>query len=283
MSTQLSATLAGALATVAMLVAASLATASGGHAFPTKDPFYSYSGSLKKVAPGTILKRRTVTLAQSGSATPITATQLLYRTTGELGQPTVTVATVVRPTPQIGPTKIVSYQTAYDALGAECDPSYTLQWRQLELRHSQRRGAGDPRRTSRPVTRSSSPTTRARHSTGEPARNPAMGRSTGSAPPSICSVLPAATTPVAMIGYSGGSIATEFASELAPRYARGLDIVGAAEGGIPVDFFHNLVYINGSPKLVRGDPGGIRVTCARISRQFQELPVSVRDQADQSG
>ncbi len=48
-----------------------------------------------------------------------------------------------------------------------------------------------------------------------------------------------------MIGYSGGSIATEFASELAPRYARHLDIVGVAEGGVPVDFFHNLSYING--------------------------------------
>ena len=56
----------------------------------------------------------------------------------------------------------------------------------------------------------------------------------------------AASTPVAMVGYSGGSIATEFASELAPHYSPGLDIVGVAEGGVPVDFFHNLAYINGS-------------------------------------
>ncbi len=49
-----------------------------------------------------------------------------------------------------------------------------------------------------------------------------------------------------MVGYSGGAIATEFASELAPTYAPGLDIVGVAEGGVPVDFAHNLNYVNGS-------------------------------------
>jgi len=51
---------------------------------------------------------------------------------------------------------------------------------------------------------------------------------------------------VGLAGYSGGSIATEFATELAPTYAPNLDIVGAAEGGLPVDFAHNLSYINGS-------------------------------------
>ncbi len=61
-----------------------------------------------------------------------------------------------------------------------------------------------------------------------------------------------------MVGYSGGSIATEFASEEAPKYAPKLDIVGVAEGGVPVDFFHNLAYINGSPELVGGDPRRVR-------------------------
>ena len=40
---------------------------------------------------------------------------------------TATVATILRPAVTIGTTKLVSYQTAYDALGSECDPSYTLQ------------------------------------------------------------------------------------------------------------------------------------------------------------
>lgn len=53
------------------------------------------------------------------------------------------------------------------------------------------------------------------------------------------------STQVGMVGYSGGSIATEWASELAPGYAPDLHIIGAAEGGIPVDFAHNLTYVNG--------------------------------------
>ena len=52
--------------------------------------------------------------------------------------------------------------------------------------------------------------------------------------------------PVGVVGYSGGSIATEFASELAPRYAPELKLVGVAEGGIPVDLTPHLDYIDGS-------------------------------------
>ena len=75
---------------------------------------------------------------------------------------------------------------------------------------------------------------------------------------------PEASTPVGMVGYSGGSIATEFASELAPTYAPGLDIVGTAEGGVPVDFFHNLTYINGSPAW----SGVIPAVLVSLSRAF---------------
>ena len=56
--------------------------------------------------------------------------------------------------------------------------------------------------------------------------------------------MPEVSTPVGMVGYSGGSIATEFASELAQGYAPHLDIVGVAEGGLPVDPLHNLAYVD---------------------------------------
>jgi hypothetical protein len=53
---------------------------------------------------------------------------------------------------------------------------------------------------------------------------------------------------VAMIGYSGGAIATEWASELAPTYAPDLNknLIGAAYGGVLVDPAHNLPYVEGS-------------------------------------
>ena len=50
---------------------------------------------------------------------------MLYRTTDQQGAPTVTVATVIRPLLP-GPAKLLSFHTAYDGLGTECDPSYTL-------------------------------------------------------------------------------------------------------------------------------------------------------------
>ena len=56
-------------------------------------------------------------------------TQLLYVTTDQLGRRTVSVTTVFHPlhTTSSARTRVVSYQTAYDTLGPQCDPSYTIQ------------------------------------------------------------------------------------------------------------------------------------------------------------
>jgi len=53
---------------------------------------------------------------------------------------------------------------------------------------------------------------------------------------------------VAMLGYSGGAIATDWAAELAPTYAPDVNarIVGAAMGGVLVDPAHNLHYVEGT-------------------------------------
>src|SRR6202795_126888 len=53
---------------------------------------------------------------------------------------------------------------------------------------------------------------------------------------------------VAMLGYSGGAIATEWAAELASTYAPDVNarMVGAAMGGVLVDPAHNLHYVEGT-------------------------------------
>src|SRR6185312_6325083 len=60
---------------------------------PDQDPFYRYEGKtrLRKIAPGTVLKTRSVPFHLAGIETPITAVQLLYRSTSALGKPTVNV------------------------------------------------------------------------------------------------------------------------------------------------------------------------------------------------
>jgi hypothetical protein len=233
-------------ALTALSLCAVAAQAAGGPTVPTNDPFYYYSGSLAHFAPGTVLRHRTVNIAETGKTTPMTATQLLYRTQNQLGQRTFTVATVIRPANPIGATKIVSYQTAYDALGSQCDPSYTLQGGDSSYSTAQ----DEEQIILAYVT--AGYTVVVPDYEGEQLHWAAGQESGWNTLDGIRAAenylhLPQGSTPVGMVGYSGGSIATDFAGELAPSYAPGLDIVGVAEGGVPVDFFHNLAYINGSP------------------------------------
>jgi hypothetical protein len=240
------------------------AAASGQPPLPTSDPFYTYAGSkpLSQIPPGTVLKERPVTIVISGSQRPFSALQVLYRTSGELGQPTVTVATVIRPTAASPTLRLISYQTFYDALGAQCDPSYTLRGGNPSYSDAQDDAllmenylaAGDTVVTA--------------DYEGEDLEWTAGQESGWDTLDAIRAAEHAlgvpASTPVGLVGYSGGSIATEWASELAPTYAPELHLVGAAEGGIPVDYAHNLNYINGTP----GWSGIIPGTIVALTRAF---------------
>ena len=149
----------------------------------------------------------------------VPATQALYRTQNQLGQPTATVATIIPP-PAAGPpppTKLLSYQTFYDGLDDSCRPSYTLQGGVPATRFGERRqqppawlragrlhggelglrGAGR-RLHGRPRVR--------------------IGTLDGIRAAESKLGLPA-TAPVGLVGYSGGSIASDWASELEPSYA----------------------------------------------------------------
>ena len=238
-------------------------TAGAAPPLPSQDPFYSYSGSLASSAPGTVLKTRSVSISELSLAVPFSASQVLYRSTGELGQPTPTVATIIRPLLP-APTKIVSYQTAYDGLGSKCDPSFTLQ------------GGSSGDSTASAEEQVIAACVMAGDTVVVPdyegidlewGAGQASGHGTLDGIRAAEHVLgvDGGSTAVALVGYSGGSIPTEFASELQPSYAPGLDLVGAAEGGIPVDFAHNLEYINGS----QGWSGVIPAVLVGIARAFK--------------
>jgi hypothetical protein len=244
-------TLAGTVALVGVQPAhASAGLPSKSVVLPSKSPFYRYDSAkpLAKIKPGTVLKKRTITVALAGMDTPIAADQLLYRTRDELGRPAVTVTTVISPPTASLVPHIVSYLSFYDALGSECDPSYTLAGgdagtagnnQQAEVEEAlvaQYLAVGDI--VSIPDFEGT-------------ALDWAAGQESGwSTLDSIRATeadlkLPA-TTKVGLSGYSGGSIAAEWASELAPAYSPELNLVAVAEGGLPVDFAHNTTYVNGS-------------------------------------
>jgi hypothetical protein len=243
---------AAALAVVALPAAAlvalpaGLAQAAGAPALPTSDPFYSYpAGALTAARPGQVLRSRPATLVFEGHALPVTTTQLLYRTVGARGQPTATVTTVIHPVGSLL-RRIVSWQMFYDALGSECDPSYTLQGGNPSY------GDANEEEALFAPYLASGDTVVVSDYEGEDlewgaGREAGWDTLDGIRAAEAFLGDPAATTPVAMVGYSGGAIATEWAAELAPSYAPELDLVGAAAGGVPVDYAHNLAYINGSP------------------------------------
>ncbi len=212
---------------------------------PSHDPFYTYTGSkpLSQISPGTVLKKRAVKVKTASLTVPYKAEQVLYRTTGQSGQPTVTVTTIIEPVDSPLGTKIVSYQSFYDALGSECDPSYTLRGGNPSDTDAQAEAAI----VAGYVTAGYTVTVPDFEGTDlQWAAGQESGYGTLDAIRATENYLGVpSSTQVGMLGYSGGSIATEWASELAPGYAPGLNIIGAASGGVPVDYAQNLTYING--------------------------------------
>ncbi len=218
---------------------------------PEQDPFYKYEGkaSLKHIAPGTVLKTRTVSVHVEGIELPLSAVQLLYRSTSELGKPTVNVTSVLLPPVKALTPSVLSYQSFYDSLSSEDDPSYAV-------------SGGDPTGGEIPQVESVliSPALLAGETVvipdteGEEAdfsAGPVYGYNTldslRAALSSPATGL-ASTTKIGLAGYSGGAIATEWAAQLAPTYAPQINsnIVGAAMGGVLVDPAHNLKYVEGS-------------------------------------
>src|SRR5271170_6201846 len=107
-----------------------LMAAPGAQAIPTpaQDPFYAYQGAtpLASIAPGTVLKTRTLWYHVVGIPLPIQTIQLLYRSTGQLGQPTVNVTSVLEPLVRSSAPNVVAYESLYDSLNPNDEPSYEI-------------------------------------------------------------------------------------------------------------------------------------------------------------
>jgi hypothetical protein len=245
--------LKAAVPTVAALAVAGLAGAApaGAAAPPAQGSFYTYTGStpLAQKAPGTVLKSRTLYYHVLGIALPVRVVQLVYRSAGALGQPTVNVTSVLEPPLPPAAPRAVSYQSFYDSLNPADEPSAQI--------------AGDVTLGGLVADAESVviaplllegytvivPDTEGQ--TADFASGPEYGINTlNSIRAATSSPLTGLTTstPIGMFGYSGGAIATDWAAQMAPSYAPDVNrqLVGAAEGGVLVDPAHNLTYVNGS-------------------------------------
>jgi Secretory lipase len=214
---------------------------------PKDDPFYSYPDPLDSIAPGTVLKTRNFHYHIFGFPTLLKTTQLLYRSTSQTGNPTVNVTSIIAPPIQIDKTKVLSYQSAYDSLNRNDEPSYAISG-------GLRLGGVVPNvevAVFGPFIADGYtvivPDTEGQRA--DFAAGPEYGMNTLD---SIRAAFNSSSIPndarVAMLGYSGGAIATEWAAELAPTYATDVNarMIGAAIGGVLVDPAHNLHYVEGT-------------------------------------
>ncbi|MFI8504591.1 lipase family protein [Streptomyces sp. NPDC085524] len=214
------------------------------------DPFYTYTGSepLSSLAPGTVLKTRTLQYHLVGLPTPVKAIQLLYRTTDAQGRPSANVTTVVRSLSGDGG-KAVSYQSFYDSLNPEDGPSRAIAGgltlggaianaEALFLAPLLLQGYNLVIPDTEGQTSNFAAGPEYATNTLDSIRAATRSAETGMNQ----------DTRFGLMGYSGGAIATNWAAALAPSYAPEVNdkLVGFAEGGLLVDPAHNLKYVDGS-------------------------------------
>jgi hypothetical protein len=238
---------------------------------PQSDPFYRPPQGFGAHKPGSVLRSRPVSTAAFGVVPErVRAWQVLYRTTDTQGRPEATVATVLEP---LGPRPrglrpLVAYQEAEDSLGSQCAPSYELlagapstngveQVEILLIDGLLEHGWAVVVPDYEGPTSAYGAGIQAARATLDSIRAAERFRPAG---------LAGARTPVAMWGYSGGALATAWASEQQPRYAPELNVRGVAEGGVPVNI------ANAARVLNKGLFAGYFLAgMVGISRQYPRL------------
>lgn len=214
---------------------------------PADDPFYAAPKPLPKVAPGTILRSRPVTVRGLGLPLPVSAWQVLYRSTDAQGRPNAvsgTVAVLQDGRPAAG-RPLVAYNIGTHGLASQCAPSYLVRLgvdpeemlmggvlaRGWAIMVTDYEGLGTPG----PHTYTSGLATG--HAVLDGARAALRLPDAGLDP----------KTPVGIWGYSEGGLASTWAAELAPAYAPDLDLKGVAAGGVPADLSNIGRKIDGGP------------------------------------
>lgn len=228
---------------------------------PSQDPFYQQPDNISSYAPGAVIRSRQVSnQLQPFLPLPVDVSvqevhQYMYRTTDSLGDAVAAVTTILVPY-NANPNKLLSYQTAYDSANPDCSPSYTLRFGTAEGGLAGIVGPNSTLSIDTPflaaslnqgwyVVTSDYEGLEAQFVAGLQAGYATLdsmrvalseGPSLGLSP----------TARYAMWGYSGGSLASEWAAELQPSYAPELSFEGAALGGLIANVTAVAVTINKS-------------------------------------
>ena len=224
------------------------------HLSPSQDPWYTAPEGFENATPGTVLRFR---LAPEGLVSNVgncsAAYNVLYRSTNSRHEAAWAVTTVLVPTMKTSffGRALLSYQVPYDSASIDASPSASMyQPGALGLAHIQKAPAHGWH-VSVPDYEG-------------PLASFTLGIQSGQATlDAVRAVLSLAGTVrdghdiglssdsrYALWGYSGGSIASEWAAELQPTYAPELKFSGLAVGGIITNIWRVLESVSG--KMLAG-------------------------------
>ena len=235
-----------------------------------EDPFNQPPEGYESAPLGTILRSRSisdVTFLHLNDYNIDAAHQLLYRTSDAFNNATVTTTTVLVPH-NADTSKVLSYQTEYDSANTNCAPSVAFQEGSnltSILPDAELLLMGVALNKGWIVVSSDYEGPNAAFTAGMMAGHGVLD--------SLRAVLNSADitgvqndATVLMWGYSGGSLATGWAAQMAPSYAPDLNITAAALGGTVPNLLNVLYSVNGAPNaglIIEGTVG--------LCNQYPEL------------
>lgn len=222
------------------------------HAGPAVTFGFAQPASLAGDHPGQILKSKRVTIEAVGFTVPYQAWQVQYVSEDTTGQLQADVATVVKPTKPGPAPRLLSYQPAIDSDSPTCQPSFLLTKPPAVLGYESLGGLESFAAVATGTALGYTvviPDFEGPHNQWAAGIEAGYGTLDGiRAAENFAPLgLTGAKTPAGLMGYSGGSQASEFAAEEAPTYAPELNIVGAAIGGLPVNIGHIAAKADGGP------------------------------------
>ncbi|WP_406281742.1 lipase family protein [Nocardia sp. NBC_00881] len=221
-----------AVAAGLVLVASMAGAAVGAPLYPAADPdpFYATPADIADKKPGDVIATRVMPPLMIFPDTTVTVVR--FRSTSSEGKPIAATTTVLTPKMHRKDGPLLSFQHIINGLGAECSVSRVLY-------------TGDPNLIVREAPGWNVLLARGWSVVLPDHLGPnfAYGAAKLGGQITLDSVravkqvadLEVQQSPVAMVGYSGGGMATAWAAALQPKYAPELNIAGAAVGGVPMN------------------------------------------------
>ncbi|WP_063049172.1 lipase family protein [Nocardia arthritidis] len=236
-----------ATAAAALCVITPQAAAQPIYPAPDPDPFYATPAGLDRAAPGDVLAVRQM------PALPVfpgsTVTMIKFRSTNSVGDPIAATTTVLTPPNPTPGRPLLSYQHIINALGTQCSVSRVLYTSDpnLAVREAPALNALLLRGWSVALPDHLGPT-----SAYGAAKLGGMITLDGLRAARRVAELELVDSPIALLGYSGGGMASSWAAALAPTYAPELPLAGVAAGGVPMNLVKMIEGLGYAPHAAFG-------------------------------